>query len=69
MNIPRSRDDLFATLKEEWYQIDIETLANLVDSMSRRIDAVKKSKGYPANYYTIIQNFHIFNFFYFPINI
>jgi hypothetical protein len=49
-NIPRSRDDLFAALKEEWYQIDIETLANLVDSMSRRIDAVKKSKCYPANY-------------------
>ena len=49
-NIPRSRYDLFAALKEEWYQIDIETLANLVDSMSKRIDAVKKSKDYPANY-------------------
>ena len=50
MDIPRNKDDLFAALEEEWYQIDIETLANLVDSMPRRIDAVKKSKGYPTNY-------------------
>jgi hypothetical protein len=45
-NIPRNKDDLLAALEEEWYQIDIKTLANLVDSMSRRINAVKKSKAF-----------------------
>ena len=45
-NIPRNKNDLFAALEEEWYQIDTEILEKLVDSMPRRIDAVKKSKGY-----------------------
>ncbi|CAJ0628453.1 15046_t:CDS:10 [Entrophospora sp. SA101] len=30
-NIPRNKDDRFAALEEKWYQIDIETLTNLVD--------------------------------------
>jgi transposase len=49
-NIPRNKNDLFAALEEEWYQIDTEILEKLVDSMPRRIDAVKKSKGYSVNY-------------------
>ncbi|CAJ0760667.1 244_t:CDS:2, partial [Entrophospora sp. SA101] len=31
-NIPRNKDDRFAALEEKWYQIDIETLTNLVDT-------------------------------------
>ncbi|CAJ0838553.1 14829_t:CDS:1, partial [Entrophospora sp. SA101] len=60
-NVPRNKDDCFATLEEEWYPIDIETLTNLVDSVPRRIDTVKKSKGYPINY-TKIDNPKISHF-------
>jgi len=49
-NIPRNRSELFAVLKEEWYKIDCEVLAKLVDSMPRRINEVIKASGNPTRY-------------------
>ena len=46
----KNKSELFAALKEEWYQLEPERLLKLVESMPRRIKAVIKSKGYPIPY-------------------
>jgi len=46
----KNKSELFATLKKEWYQLEPERLLKLVESMSRRIKVVIKSKGYPIPY-------------------
>ena len=47
---PKNKPELFAVLEEEWNQLEPERLLKLVESMSRRIKAVIKSKGYPIPY-------------------
>lgn len=47
---PKNINELFDILVEEWNNINIEILENLVDSMPRRIEAVIDSKGYPTKY-------------------
>ena len=49
-NLPKNLDELFAVLAEEWYSLEGETLANLVDSMPRRIQAVIDARGNPTPY-------------------
>jgi len=49
-NLPKNRNELFAALNEEWIKIDSEVLANLVDSMPRRVKEVIKAKGNPTRY-------------------
>ena len=48
--LPKSRENLWEILQEEWSNIDINKYQNLVDSMPRRISAVIKSKGHPTKY-------------------
>jgi hypothetical protein len=50
VSLPKSRENLWEILQEEWSNIEINKYQNLVDSMSRRISAVIKSKGYPTRY-------------------
>jgi len=49
-NLPKNLNKLFAALNEEWIKIDNEVLANLVDSMPRRVKEVIKAKGNPTRY-------------------
>ena len=42
---PKNEAELFAALKREWDQIQGNVINKLVDSMSRRVKAVLKSKG------------------------
>jgi|KBSSwiStaDraftv2_1062776.scaffolds.fasta_scaffold275747_2 transposase len=49
-NIPRNKQELFSALKEEWLNIEPHVLANLIDSMPRRVKAVLKSRGMPTRY-------------------
>lgn len=49
-NIPRNKQELFSALKEEWFNIEPPVLANLIDSMPRRVKAVLKSRGMPTRY-------------------
>ena len=49
-NLPKNLDELFAVLAEEWYSLEGETLANLVDSMPRRIQDVIDARGNPTPY-------------------
>ena len=51
---PKNKSELFAALKEEWYQLEPERLLKLVESMPRRIKAVIKSKGYPIGYTILV---------------
>jgi transposase len=43
--------ELFEFLVEKWNRIESEILANLVDSIPRRISAAIKAKGNPTCYY------------------
>ena len=47
---PKSVPDLINALLEEWSNIPIDTLLNLVDSLSRRDEAVIASKAEPTQY-------------------
>ncbi|GES87853.1 congested-like trachea protein isoform X1 [Rhizophagus clarus] len=48
--LPKSRENLWEILQEEWSNIDINKYQNLVDIMPRRISAIIKSKGHPTKY-------------------
>ena len=43
-------DDLFETLQKACENICLDFLTSLIDSMSRRMDAVIGAKGYPTEY-------------------
>ena len=47
---PTSVCDLINALLEEWSQIPINTLLNLVESLHRRVEAVIAAKGGPTPY-------------------
>ena len=42
---PKTIDDLFVYLKEEWVKINPDYLKKLVESLLRRVNEVIKSKG------------------------
>ena len=48
-----SVSDLTNALLEEWSNIPIDTLLNLVDSLLRRVEAVIAAKGGPTQYLTL----------------
>lgn len=45
-----NEDELFGVLKAGWEALDPQILKNLVDSMSRRCQAVIDAKGMPTKY-------------------
>ncbi|GIY83690.1 transposable element Tcb1 transposase [Caerostris darwini] len=45
-----SKEVLKTVLKEEWAKISVETTKTLVESMSRRLQAVIQAKGYATKY-------------------
>lgn len=45
-----NKDQKFEQLQQKWKEIPLATLANLVESMPRRCQAVIDSKGYPTKY-------------------
>ena len=47
---PTSVPDLTNALLEEWSNIPIDTLLNLVDSLPTRVEAVIAAKGGPTQY-------------------
>ena len=47
---PTSVPDLTNTLLEDWSNIPIDTLLNLVDGLPRRFEAVIAAKGEPTQY-------------------
>lgn len=47
---PSNHADLFSKINEIWDSIPIDVCINLVDSMSRRCQAVLDCKGYPTKY-------------------
>jgi transposase len=49
-SMPKTKQELFSALKEEWFKIEPDVLAKLVDSMPRRVQAVLKSRGMPTRY-------------------
>lgn len=44
-NFPKTIDELKTALKEEWENLDISILDEVIASMPRRINAVLKAKG------------------------
>ncbi len=50
---PTSVPDLTNTSLEEWSNIPIDTLLNIVDSLPRRVEAVIAAKGGPTQYQTL----------------
>ena len=47
---PRNKDELWAALEEEWYDIKPEYIKNLYDSMPRRTQALLAAKGGHTKY-------------------
>lgn len=47
---PKNLGELEALLQECWLEIPCEVYQKLVESMTRRIDAVIKARGYPTRY-------------------
>lgn len=45
-----SKEALLARVRSEWDKIPQEYLRSLYDSMPRRLEAVKKAKGWPTKY-------------------
>jgi hypothetical protein len=45
---PKNADGLWECVQEAWYDLPVELLHNLIDSMSRRCQAVIEKKGYPT---------------------
>ncbi len=52
---PKNADELKATVKESWASIPPQQCHKLITSMPRRIEAVIKTKGAPAQYWVHIQ--------------
>ena len=50
---PRNQAALFGMIEKVWNEIDLNVLYNLVDSMSRRCQAVIDAKGYPIKFSTV----------------
>lgn len=48
--VPRTKDELFAALSSAWDAIPDAYFARLVESMPRRMAAVKKTGGFPTKY-------------------
>lgn len=48
--ICRNEDELWECVQEAWYNLPVEDLRSLIDSMSRRCRAVIEKKGYPTKY-------------------
>ena len=46
----RNEDELWEYVQEAWYNLPVEMLAGLIDSMQRRCRAVIEKKGYPTKY-------------------
>jgi len=49
-NPPKNTNELVSYLMEEWANLDTDYLQNLVNSMSRRVQAVIDSNGNPTKY-------------------
>jgi transposase len=49
-NNPKNLGELEVLLQECWLEIPSEVYQKLVESMTRRIDAVIKARGYPTRY-------------------
>lgn len=47
---PKNKDELIQVVKQEWNNIDNNTLIKLIESMPRRVEAVIKNKGNPTKY-------------------
>ena len=48
--IPKSLDEMWVALQEEWGKIDMEFINKLVDGMPDRAQAVHKAKGSSTKY-------------------
>lgn len=48
--LPRTTDELWKALEEEWYSIDDIVLANLYASCTRRVEALNEAKGGNTRY-------------------
>ena len=46
----RNEDELWECVQEAWYDIPVEEVRSLIDSMQRRCRAVIEKKGYPSKY-------------------
>ena len=49
-HLAKNQTELFDFLLEEWKKIPADTIANLVNSMPRRLQAVCDANGYPTSY-------------------
>ena len=47
---PKNREELIIAVKEEWAKLDLNKVNNLIDSMPRRIAAVREANGGPSGY-------------------
>ena len=47
---PKTEDELFQFLQEEWVKIPLSVLKKLVDSMPKRVVAVREANGNPTRY-------------------
>jgi len=48
--LPRSEKDLIEALQEEWANIKLETLQNLILSLPNRVNEIYKAKGRHTKY-------------------
>ena len=48
--LPKSEEDLWVALQEEWYKIDLDYIAKLYDSLPSRIASVELAKGGNTRY-------------------
>ena len=44
-NLPSNVHELWERTQQEWYNIEPQIIKNLIDSMPRRLKALKRSKG------------------------
>jgi len=47
---PRNKREFFGVLENEWYNLNLDYLNRLIDSMPYRVNEVVKNKGYPTRY-------------------
>ena len=51
--LPRSEEDLWIALQEEWYKIDISIIEKLYASLPQRVQAVYSAKGGNTRYWLL----------------